>query len=218
MGEITAVRRSVKWSAYAKERIRSLWLEGLSAGVIGARMGATRNSIIGIVHRMGLSRGKGERTLVKIRKGRSWTREQKGRQGQAIKAAHRRRMAAAQQKPKRANGSGIGIGKPSAAQIDKARQEFAAIQARLASEPEVALVQNLFDLEPHHCRWPIGDGPYAYCGCQRSPGSSYCTKHLIRSKATAGLAKVYANKAGVHIDMNVFWLEELTKDKETVAA
>ena len=36
----------------------------------------------------------------------------------------------------------------------------------------------LFDLEPHHCRWPSGDAaPYTFCGGTKLDGSSYCGHH-----------------------------------------
>jgi len=33
------------------------------------------------------------------------------------------------------------------------------------------------DLEPEHCRYPYGEGPYRFCGHVRRPGSSYCPAH-----------------------------------------
>lgn len=40
----------------------------------------------------------------------------------------------------------------------------------------------LLDLEPHHCRWPVRDAPYAFCGSQKMDGSSYCDPHRLASK------------------------------------
>jgi len=41
----------------------------------------------------------------------------------------------------------------------------------------------LLDLEPHHCRYPIGtpgkDG-FGFCGDRHIPGRSYCERHAIR--------------------------------------
>ncbi len=36
----------------------------------------------------------------------------------------------------------------------------------------------LFDLEPHHCRWPVNDAPYMFCGDTKRDGSSYCQRHF----------------------------------------
>lgn len=44
------------------------------------------------------------------------------------------------------------------------------------------------DLEPHDCRWPIGDPrdvkTFTFCGCRRVSGTSYCTHHLGRLRET----------------------------------
>jgi len=41
----------------------------------------------------------------------------------------------------------------------------------------------LVDLEPHHCRFPVGDPQHAdfgFCGKQHVEGTSYCAGHLHR--------------------------------------
>jgi GcrA cell cycle regulator len=38
----------------------------------------------------------------------------------------------------------------------------------------------LFDLQPHHCRWPFGDPrqpDFHFCGGRKQAGSSYCARH-----------------------------------------
>jgi GcrA cell cycle regulator len=40
-----------------------------------------------------------------------------------------------------------------------------------------AQAKAILDLEPHHCRWPIQDAPYAFCGGTKQDGSSYCPYH-----------------------------------------
>lgn len=53
--------------------------------------------------------------------------------------------------------------------------------------PQVALA--LFDLQPHHCRWPVNDAPYMFCGGARDLNSSYCERHHRISKR--GVANSY---------------------------
>jgi GcrA cell cycle regulator len=43
----------------------------------------------------------------------------------------------------------------------------------------------LFDLEPHHCRWPVQDAPYLFCADTKQDGSSYCSRHFGVSKRVA---------------------------------
>ena len=43
----------------------------------------------------------------------------------------------------------------------------------------------IWDLEPHHCRWPIHGEPdehMIYCGEPKEEGCSYCAKHVAASK------------------------------------
>lgn len=40
----------------------------------------------------------------------------------------------------------------------------------------------LIDLQPGQCRWPYGDGPYTFCGCEQFAGSSYCEPHASLSQ------------------------------------
>ncbi len=47
---------AVAWSAEHVDTLRQLWLEGHSARVIGDRLGRTRNSVIGRVHRLNLAK------------------------------------------------------------------------------------------------------------------------------------------------------------------
>jgi hypothetical protein len=43
-----------------------------------------------------------------------------------------------------------------------------------ATPPNVPLMR----LQPHHCRWPIGEQkPFLFCGEQKADGYSYCPKH-----------------------------------------
>lgn len=45
---------SFEWTADRIEILKSLWDEGLSTSEIGGRLGITKNSVVGKVHRLGL--------------------------------------------------------------------------------------------------------------------------------------------------------------------
>jgi GcrA cell cycle regulator len=65
----------------------------------------------------------------------------------------------------------------------KAKITFDAALQEMEAQPDVGRVK-LLDLEPHHCRWPVGspDSPsFAFCGEHRGMGSSYCKNHMIRA-------------------------------------
>lgn len=43
----------------------------------------------------------------------------------------------------------------------------------------------LIDLEPHHCRWPIGDPrhpDFGFCGARKTVASTYCQQHFSESR------------------------------------
>lgn len=60
----------MKWTPENIETIKGLWLEGLSATLIGKRFGVTRNSIIGLVYRAGLRR---DAPTIPVRDSAKWT-------------------------------------------------------------------------------------------------------------------------------------------------
>jgi len=46
-------------------------------------------------------------------------------------------------------------------------------------KPESDGLVSLFDLQPHHCRWPVGEGsPYVFCAHTKLDDSSYCGEHF----------------------------------------
>jgi len=47
------------------------------------------------------------------------------------------------------------------------------------------LVTTFMDIGVNSCRWPYGEGPYAFCGRGKVEGRSYCLDHLRVSIGTA---------------------------------
>lgn len=53
------------------------------------------------------------------------------------------------------------------------------VRLKLIQDPRYV---TLLELEPHHCRWPIGDpkqSDFRFCGCDRVAGRPYCDAHSI---------------------------------------
>ena len=72
-----------------------------------------------------------------------------------------------------------------------------------ANQNDVARVKSLFDLEPHHCRWPVdveGQKWPGYCGDQKIIGLSYCACHVRRAYAVgqSRQSKVAAQEVAAH--------------------
>jgi GcrA cell cycle regulator len=127
---------------WTKERIAQLCElrdQGFSAEQIAAKIGVTRNAVIGKVNRLGLvKQDTRPKTVRKL--------------------------------------------KP---HIRNARLE-PAVQAKplplpvLDSKSDAPVT--LLDLEPHHCRWPVSDAPFMFCGGAKQDGSSYCEYHADIAK------------------------------------
>lgn len=116
--------------------------------------GVTRNAVIGRIHRMGLS-------------GRKQTQRIK-RSGDNVRRLMTRRSRL----------QSIADYADAAARLGEAHHQAHA--GPDIDVPEVERV-HLLDLEPHHCRWPYGDGPYMFCGKTKVSGKSYCEFHVLRS-------------------------------------
>ena len=53
---------------------------------------------------------------------------------------------------------------------------------RIIEAPSNAPV-HIADLEPHHCRWPIGEpSEMLFCGCSKQDPYSYCAFHVKQSR------------------------------------
>jgi len=59
----------------------------------------------------------------------------------------------------------------------KAKRVNVSTGAPLADVEPVELV----DLEPHQCRWPLGDGPFLFCGAPKDGERVYCAHHAAKA-------------------------------------
>ena len=152
------------WDDDKTALLKKLYItDGLSCGQIAARIGATRNAVIGKVHRLGLPlRGQ--------QYGRSVAPSKKQRNYNLGSRAHKL------EKDVLGDHRGLDFRKgchraPIVEPIPPAR------------ETDAARVTGI-DLADHHCRFIPGDptGPYEkqYCGLQRIKGSPYCQEHAER--------------------------------------
>jgi len=145
------------WSAERVELLKKLWGEGYSCTLIGVRMGVSRNAVIGKVSRLGLQpRLSGPRKIAKRRKPKRLPKTQENR---------------------------FPTGNP----IFRALcADAAPLVLAVEIDIPVAERKSLIDLDPHHCRWPIGDPQHAFpefyfCGREKVPGLSYCEHHCRRA-------------------------------------
>jgi GcrA cell cycle regulator len=185
------------WSAEEITQLVRMWVrENEKASVIAATLGRTRNAVIGKVSRLGLTREPGKQRALRnmwreVRKeerptlvnSNYWTEDQTNHllrlwntadaTAQTIGAAIGKSKEAVRKKAARL-GLSVSVKAPSPPLVEA---------AKVLSEPEVndgVWRPTFFELENHHCRWPLG-GPTEpakfFCGAPRLVGRSYCLVH-----------------------------------------
>lgn len=161
------------WTDEMVDQLKAMWIEGTTTGEIGKRLGVSKNSIVGKVHRLGLS-------------GRPSPIKKKDEEAE-IKVEIEVISQPLVEKPHKEKESKISIAK--AEKLEKAQNAAATKQAH---KEEVALENNnkslshhqgktmLTDLDNHTCRWPLGDPKdenFHFCGKKVRLGQTYCDEH-----------------------------------------
>lgn len=178
------------WTAERTEHAQKLWREGISASAIATRLGYgfTRNAVIGKMHR---TVGKKDPTSAKI------AMQFSGRM--KAKAGRVRKAKAAPKPISRKPPSMFNARPPTPSEIAHSAAEWQALKAAMERQDAARSdLIALLDLEPHHCRWPIGEPTRGFCGHGRAPGSSYCAAHMMRGIVRASptwLPKVHRSPA-----------------------
>ena len=148
----------MNWTDERVELLKKLWSDGLSASQIAAELGGiSRNSVIGKVHRLGLS----------------------GRAKSPSASLPRQR------KP-RAQGQMMRIARPSI-RGNTALAPLHLYETDLEPEPEhieniIPIGQrcSILELNESKCHWPIGDpsaSDFFFCGGKTIEGLPYCGYH-----------------------------------------
>lgn len=155
------------WTDEQTAELKRRWANNESARQIALCFNVSRNSVLGKIHRLGLSTPVVRKPIIQYVK----AQRNGGAAKEALKAirARERKIARlANQSPltnvvlARARAMGE---LPSCDAIELPQESIA--------RPPVALL----DLERHHCRWPIEhDGVVMFCGADKHTGA-YCARH-----------------------------------------
>ena len=154
------------WTVEMIDELKQLWAQGMTTGEIGKKLGVSKNSVVGKVHRLGLS----------------------GRPSPIKKKDNDEKPAAAPKtKPEKTTEKPAPKEKapsPAAAPAAKPASETPAPAPKVSAQPTVSPVKNgkttLTDLDNHTCRWPIGDPKdenFHFCGRKVKIGQTYCEEH-----------------------------------------
>jgi GcrA cell cycle regulator len=156
--------RVIVWTDERKELATRLWREGQTCRQIAAVVGGvSRNAVIGIIHRLGLS-------------GLQPKQQAKSPEERRIKNAEKRQRYR----------SKLRFTRSSPAIVPRVKMAGAFVP--YASAPPVLSIIKPYEecvtmegLKPHHCRFPVdGDGPMRYCGEDKIV-KSYCLTHHIHA-------------------------------------
>ncbi len=198
------------WTDEMVEELKRLWAEGVTTGEIGRRLNISKNSIVGKVHRLGLS---GRPSPIK-RKEENVDKKPAAKQEPATKekkcCKNKDEKSAKDSKPEAK--PAISSPKPEPVAKTEAKPEAVPIKkvepmktAATQDDEDIKLAKSmglsvetpahkgqfsLTDLDNHTCRWPIGDPKdenFHFCGKKVRIGQTYCEEH-------AAIAYVRNNK------------------------
>lgn len=162
------------WTDEMVEQLKKMWKDGLTTGEIGKRLNVSKNSIVGKVHRLGLS---GRPSPIK-------KKEDAAPQKPAAEKPLEKKAAPTPHPSKEVAKEPAA---PKKVVADKAKEEVELpeeeMRAPLAKEERVFKPGHIFsltDLDNHTCRWPIGDPKddnFHFCGKKVRIGQTYCDEH-----------------------------------------
>ena len=151
------------WTEQMVEDLRQMWLEGLTANEIAKKLGVSKNSIVGKVHRLCLTARPSP-----IKKKEETEENKKTVQKQVIETINEEFLP----------------------EIEE--EETLEIEEISAPKPSTVNGVKLVNLDSHTCRWPIGDPrdeDFCFCGKKVRAGQTYCDEHAAMAYVKAGIRK-----------------------------
>jgi len=151
------------WTDKMVEDLKIMWKQGLTTGEIGKRLGVSKNSIVGKVHRLQL-----DARPSPIKK----------KDDTAVKAPVKEKIAAPVKKAPEKEIKKV-------KEVKKEEKVEKAVFRPIAPPspaPKAPIAGNikLANLDNHTCRWPIGDPKdenFHFCGKRIKVGQTYCDEH-----------------------------------------
>lgn len=167
---------AMAWTEKMVEDLKIMWKQGLTTGEIGKRLGVSKNSIVGKVHRLQLDARpspikKKEPEEVKETKTEKKSCKSKSAEKNEVKKETKKEAKIETKAEEKV--------------IEKAPQPLIEEVKTFTPKPITpAKTYNgnakLTDLDNHTCRWPIGDPKdenFHFCGRKIKLGQTYCEEH-----------------------------------------
>jgi GcrA cell cycle regulator len=157
---------AMSWTDERVERLKSLWLEGLSASQIAAELGGvTRNAVIGKVHRLGLS------GRAKPQSPRATTHQPRARSNGTGRSA-----PSAPRPPRPMTIGNVALKTEARAEARPERAPAPEIEEGPITYERITIL----NLTEATCKWPVGDPgrpDFFFCGRKSDTSGPYCGYH-----------------------------------------
>lgn len=173
------------WTEEMVEQLRQMWIEGLTANEIAKRLGVSKNSIVGKVHRLCL---KARPSPIKRKKvTNNETAENKSSTNvikeKASKVIPVTASVSDNSKTKPVKAKEVKAEKTTKANT-KSKEENNSKETDVPAQVKEKKLPNghikLMQLDSHTCRWPLGDPrdeDFCFCGKKVRMGQTYCDEH-----------------------------------------
>ena len=168
------------WTEQMVEDLRKMWKEGLTTGEIGRRLNVSKNSIVGKVHRLGLS---GRPSPIKKKNENETTQSTTENKTQL----NEKKVSETNKSPSVKTEKKTPIKEENTAKVlttvatpTETNKEKENVFSRKEPEKKHSGFVSLTELDSHTCRWPIGDPKdenFHFCGKKIKIGQTYCEEH-----------------------------------------
>ncbi len=166
------------WTDEMIEQLKKMWDEGLTTGEIGRRLNVSKNSIVGKVHRLGLS---GRPSPIK-KKNPDAPQAPKQKAEKPIPAkAPLTKEPKQEKKVQPVQTTKLApVKTPDIISEKEVEEKFVPIIREEKAPSKAGQNVSLVELDNHTCRWPIGDPKdenFHFCGNKVRVGQTYCDEH-----------------------------------------
>ena len=186
------------WTDQMVEDLKIMWKQGLTTAEIGKRLGVSKNSIVGKVHRLGLS---GRPSPIKKKEDKNTatapaSEVKKTPVEKIVKAEKTETPKPAKEIVKEpvkvATKEEIKIEEPVVVVKPVEKEDTKVSECQKSDFNKNAKTVSLTELDNHTCRWPIGDPKdenFHFCGRKVRIGQTYCDEHSLIAYVKTGKTK-----------------------------
>ncbi len=179
------------WTDKMVEDLKIMWKQGLTTGEIGRRLGVSKNSIVGKVHRLQLDarpspiKRKDEPKIGDLFAPKNTAKETAEKKTKPqIKSAPKTEKTPQAEKKTVANIKDNAVAAKPAKEKTSEQKNIDISSKFFLKQPTISKEFDgnamLIDLDNHTCRWPLGDPKdenFRFCGRKVRIGQTYCEEH-----------------------------------------